>query len=96
MKTLSQFLEPSYESMRFSKRPFVSHQAINRVANALRYSVNTDCDYLNAIALDVRSSEVGSKRCQKGTGICELMIDHINAICQTAISRVWDLALRHV
>ena len=96
MKTLSQFLELSYESTRFSKRLFVSHQAINRVANVPRYSVNTDCAYSNVIALDVRSSEVVLTRCQKETGICERMIDHINAISQIAISRIWDLALRCV
>ena len=96
MKTLSRFLELSHESMRFSKRPFVSHQAINRAVNVLGYSVTTDCAYLNVIALDVRSSEVASTRCQKETGICERMIDHTNAIGQTAISRIWDLALRHV
>ena len=94
--TLSQFLELSYESMRFSKRPSVRLQAINRVANVLRYSVNTDCAYSNVIALDVRFSEVVSTRCQKGTGICERMIDHTNAIGQTANSRIWVLPLRHV
>ena len=96
MKTLSQFLKLSYESMRFSKRPFVGHQAIDKTANVLRYSVNTDCDCSSVTALDVRSSEVVSTRFQKETGICEHMIDHTNAIGRTAISRTWDLALRHV